>query len=117
MLFEQTPRFGVTLLDNAPNLFVDGVEKAVGDSRKPGIAIRRQHRQRADALGHGPSPNARSRDAPDALEVTLRACRHHPEGLLLCGHATERTDDPAAKEVAGVAVATAIGCGQRRAQP
>src|SRR5262245_5508625 len=40
VLFEQPPRVGVTLLDDAANLFVDGVEETVGDTREARVAIR-----------------------------------------------------------------------------
>ena len=73
---------------------------AVGDAGHARIAVGRQHRQRADALGHAPAADHRPRDARDHLEVALRAGRDDVEDLLLGGHAAQRADDAAAQVVA-----------------
>ena len=69
VLFEQPARFGITLVGDAPNLFVNRIEEAVRDPRHARIAFRGQHGKRADARGHPPSADHGPGDAGDRLQV------------------------------------------------
>src|SRR5207248_3888384 len=76
ILSDQPPRFPVTLVGDAPNLFVHGVEEAFRDSGQTGIALRRQHGKRPDALGHPPSTDHRTSNARHHLEIALGSGCH-----------------------------------------
>src|SRR5882757_7478339 len=108
----QFPCLGVALVDDPADLTVHDAKHCVGYPGHVRVTLLRQHRHRADVVGHTPPTDYAAGGARGVLQVALRTGGHHTEDLLFGRHSPDGPNDAPPQVLFAVDVSVVLRGGQ-----